>query len=174
MKMNFETIIWFIFLLDAAVNVVFSRSNRFNEWYKKNFPRVSGQFPLALGWSLLYLGMVIWVGVLIYRLQSNWSTLSRSALQTVYRFNALKKSYFLPTVFLGRNPNCGLFEILWNLKLPVCMVGTQPIQPLSQEQFLFTEHHPISSKTRNMLPSFLRFKSWVIYILVWWIPLMMY
>jgi hypothetical protein len=71
MKMNFETIIWFIFLLDAVANVAFSRSNRFNEWYKKNFPRVSGQFPLALGWSLLYLVMTIWIGVLIYRLQSN-------------------------------------------------------------------------------------------------------
>ena len=71
MEINFETIIWFVFLLDAAANVVFSRSNRFNVWYKKSFPRASVQFPLALGWSLLYLGMVIWVGVLIYRLQSN-------------------------------------------------------------------------------------------------------
>ncbi len=71
MEINFETIIWFLFLLDATANVVFSRSNRFNVWYKKSLPRASVQFPLALGWSLLYLGMVIWVGVLIYRLQSN-------------------------------------------------------------------------------------------------------
>ena len=44
---------------------------KFNEWYKKNFPLISCQFPLALGWSLLYLAMTIWVGVLILRSQSN-------------------------------------------------------------------------------------------------------
>ena len=71
MKINFETIIWFIFFLDALANVLFCRSIKFNDWYIKNFPRISFHFPLALGWSLLYLVMTIWIGFLIYRIQLN-------------------------------------------------------------------------------------------------------
>lgn len=71
MKINFEIIIWFIFFLDALANALLCRSKKFNEWYKKNFPLISCQFPLALGWSLLYLAMTIWVGVLIFRSESN-------------------------------------------------------------------------------------------------------
>ena len=51
MKINFETIIWFIFFLDALANVIFCRSIKFNDWYIKNFPRISFHFPLALGYS---------------------------------------------------------------------------------------------------------------------------
>ena len=158
MNINLETVIWFIFFLDAIANVVFSTSKGFNNWYINNFPKVSRQFPLSLGWSLLYLFMTIWVGLLIYRLQFNWVAFTP--------VNLINWKYF---IFYRRSArivlNCGPPLILWNLKQPVCMEVTRLIQLLSQEPFLFIEPRHISSKIQNMLPSFLRFKSWGTYIL---------
>ena len=65
---NLEAIIWYGFILDsigANIAVWFFPSSV--KWYKKKLPSFSKFLPLTKGWALLYLGLVLWVGYVLYR-----------------------------------------------------------------------------------------------------------
>jgi len=67
--MNFESIIWYLFLIDAVgANLTVWFFPTIIIWYKKNFPRASKYLPLTKGWALVYLILVIWVGCALWRL----------------------------------------------------------------------------------------------------------
>lgn len=61
-----ESIIWWLFLLDSVgANVV---AWGFPRWYKKEFKGFWKHLPVTKGWGLIYLVLVLWVGVGLYRL----------------------------------------------------------------------------------------------------------
>jgi hypothetical protein len=68
MKLNFETILWGMLVLDSIGCCGFAWSTRGGNGYVKTFPRTAKHFPLTRGWSLFYLLMVGWLGCVLYRL----------------------------------------------------------------------------------------------------------
>ena len=66
MELNIEAVIWYLILLDAVGAVVVSLF--FAELCRKKFKPLHKYFPLTTAWSLVYLGLVLWAGWLLYRL----------------------------------------------------------------------------------------------------------
>ena len=66
---NFEAIIFYLFLLDSAMgNLAVWIFPGFNKWYKKNWPKLHKHLPTTKPWMLIYLVLVIWVGYALSRL----------------------------------------------------------------------------------------------------------
>ncbi|HJO58356.1 MAG TPA: hypothetical protein QF772_09075 [Nitrospinaceae bacterium] len=68
MKLNFETVLWGVLMLDSIFCCGFAWTTRGVSWYVGTFPWLAKQFPLARGWSLFYLGLTGWIGCALYRL----------------------------------------------------------------------------------------------------------
>ena len=66
MELKIEAVIWCLILLDAVGAVVVSLF--FAELYRKKFKSLHKYFPLTTAWCLVYLGLVLWAGWLLYRL----------------------------------------------------------------------------------------------------------
>jgi len=66
MALGIEGIIWYLFLIDSLFAVIFSFCC--SKWFKKNYKGFYKHFPVTKGWSLLYLGLVIWIGTALNRL----------------------------------------------------------------------------------------------------------
>ena len=63
--MNVEAIIFYILLIDAvSANLIVLFGSG---WYLRHFRTFSRWFPLAEGWALYYLALVLWVGSFLYR-----------------------------------------------------------------------------------------------------------
>ncbi len=63
--MNIDVILFWLLLLDSVcVNILawFGAG-----WYVHHFRHLSRLFPLAKGWALCYLVLVLWVGSILYR-----------------------------------------------------------------------------------------------------------
>lgn len=59
-----EVIIWYLFVIDAVfanLTVLF-----WKKWFNKT--KVGKWIPIHGGWTLIYLGLVLWVGYALYRL----------------------------------------------------------------------------------------------------------
>ena len=67
MVLNIEVIIYYLILIDSiGANIV---TWFFPKWYKKNmYKGIVKHFPVAKGWALWYLVLVLWVGYGLYRL----------------------------------------------------------------------------------------------------------
>ena len=65
--MNFEAIIWYLFLLDS-LGANFMIWLGYGNKFKKKFKGFAKHFPPTKGWAFLYLLIVIWVGCALYRL----------------------------------------------------------------------------------------------------------
>jgi len=65
---NIEAIIFYLVLIDSVGSNIITYCC--NKWYKKNFKKYwfFKYFPLAKGWSALYLILVLWVGYGLLRL----------------------------------------------------------------------------------------------------------
>ncbi len=66
MVLGFETILWYLLLLDcigANISAWF-----FPDWYKKKFKKFHKIAPLTKMWCGLYLVLVLWVGYSLSRL----------------------------------------------------------------------------------------------------------
>jgi hypothetical protein len=63
--MTIESIVFYILLIDAIAANVLALFGA--DWYAQNFGGLSRWFPLAQGWALYYLALVLWVGSLLYR-----------------------------------------------------------------------------------------------------------
>jgi hypothetical protein len=63
--MSIETIIFYILLIDAIGANVVAHFGR--QWYVQHFRTMSRWFPLAEGWAIYYLVLILWVGSLLYR-----------------------------------------------------------------------------------------------------------
>ena len=70
MKLSLETILWGVLMLDSIFCCGFAWATKGVSWYVKIFPRIAKQFPLTRGWSLFYLGLMGWVGCVLYRLST--------------------------------------------------------------------------------------------------------
>jgi hypothetical protein len=64
---NFESIIWYLFLLDALGANLFVWMG-YGKGIQKKFKGFFKHFPLTKGWALMYLVLVLWVGSVLYRL----------------------------------------------------------------------------------------------------------
>ena len=66
-----EAIIWYIFLLDSIVAniMVWFNPKFFKKGFYKPFFKL---FPVTKGWCALYLGLVLWVGYALLRLNVLW------------------------------------------------------------------------------------------------------
>lgn len=68
--MIIESIIFYLLLIDSiAANLIAWHGAK---WYSKHFRTVTRFFPLASGWTLYYLVLVLWVGSLLYRSGNLW------------------------------------------------------------------------------------------------------
>ncbi|MDP2629217.1 MAG: hypothetical protein Q8P45_00725 [Candidatus Harrisonbacteria bacterium] len=67
MKPTLEVIIFYILLIDSigANLLVWFGSEK---WYGLNFRLMSRFFPLSKGWAAYYLLLVLWMGLMLYRL----------------------------------------------------------------------------------------------------------
>ena len=67
MVISIEAIIYYAFLIDSiGANIT---AWFFAKWYKKNMNKgVVKHFPATKGWTLVYLGLVLWVGYGLLRL----------------------------------------------------------------------------------------------------------
>lgn len=64
--MTLEAIIFYILLIDAiSANIVAISGSG---WYAKYLRTFSRWFPMAKGWAIYYLILVLWVGTLLYRM----------------------------------------------------------------------------------------------------------
>ena len=70
MKLSLETILWGVLMLDSIFCCGFAWTTKGVSWYVKTFPRIAKQLPLTRGWSLFYLGLMGWVGCVLYRLST--------------------------------------------------------------------------------------------------------
>ena len=61
-----EAIIFYLVLLDALIANFLAWFD--GKWYAKNFRLFSRWFPLTKGWTGAYLVLVLWVGLLYWRL----------------------------------------------------------------------------------------------------------
>lgn len=66
MKWNLETIIVLLLLLDSIGAVLFAYTDG-KKWYQKHFRVFSRWFPMAKGWPLAYLGVVLLFGWMLHR-----------------------------------------------------------------------------------------------------------
>jgi len=67
MTTSIEAIVWYLFLLDSTIAILISLF--FTKWAKKNKNNwFIKRFPLTIGWTILYFGLVLWVGTSLYRL----------------------------------------------------------------------------------------------------------
>ncbi len=66
MQWNLETIIVFLLLLDSIGAILFAYTDG-KKWYQKHFRLISRWFPMAKGWPLLYFGLVVYFGYLLYK-----------------------------------------------------------------------------------------------------------
>jgi hypothetical protein len=64
---SFESIIWYLFLLDALGANIFVWLG-YGKGIKKKLKGFFKHFPLTKGWALMYLVLVLWVGYALYRL----------------------------------------------------------------------------------------------------------
>ncbi|MAG52611.1 MAG: hypothetical protein CMH62_01475 [Nanoarchaeota archaeon] len=65
MAISVEVIIFYLVLIDSiGSNLVVWFGEK---WYTKNFKIFSRYFPIAKGWSALYLILVLWIGSIFYR-----------------------------------------------------------------------------------------------------------
>ena len=70
MKLSLETILRGVLMLDSIFWCGFAWTTKGVSWYVKTFPTIAKQFPLTRGWSLFYLGLMGWVGCVLYRLST--------------------------------------------------------------------------------------------------------
>ncbi len=64
-----EAIIWYLFVIDSlGANIAVWLFPKSVTWYKKKLPRVSKHLPLTKGWAFIYLGLVLWVGYMLFGL----------------------------------------------------------------------------------------------------------
>lgn len=63
--MNIEVILFYLVLLDAVVCNLLALFGA--DWYVRNLRIFSRWFPMAEGWAIYYLVLVLWVGSLMYR-----------------------------------------------------------------------------------------------------------
>jgi len=67
MTFNFEAAIWYLILLDClGANLI---AWFFADWYRGKFGRLHRYFPLTKAWGFVYLGLVLWVGGVLCRLE---------------------------------------------------------------------------------------------------------
>jgi len=64
---SFESIIWYLFLLDSLGANIFVWAG-YGAKFKKKYKRLSKHLPLTKGWALIYLILVLWIGCALYRL----------------------------------------------------------------------------------------------------------
>lgn len=63
--MSFEVILFYLILIDSISANIFAMFGE--RWYVHHFRHISRLFPLAKGWTLYYLVLVLWIGSLLYR-----------------------------------------------------------------------------------------------------------
>ena len=68
MNITFETIAFYILLIDSIGANIISWFGLGNSWYSKHLSAFARQFPITQGWTTYYLLLVIWVGSLLYRI----------------------------------------------------------------------------------------------------------
>ena len=64
--MTIEIIIFYVLLVDSICANLFAMFGE--RWYTKHFRTMSRWFPLAKGWAIYYLILVLWIGSLLFRL----------------------------------------------------------------------------------------------------------
>ncbi len=64
--MTFIEIVFYLLLIDSVSANLFAWFGQ--RWYFKHFRIFSRWFPLASGWTLYYLVLVLWIGWLSYML----------------------------------------------------------------------------------------------------------
>lgn len=64
--MRIELIIFYVLLLDALAANLFAWFGD-DKFYSKKFRLISRYFPLARGWTTLYLLLVLFIGAVLYR-----------------------------------------------------------------------------------------------------------
>jgi hypothetical protein len=63
MNYSIEQIIVVFLLFDSVIANIVAWTGR--EWYRQNFKWMARYFPLTKGWALGYLGLVVWILVLV-------------------------------------------------------------------------------------------------------------
>ena len=70
MPFNIEAAIWYLFLMDSVsyffMMLIYRKEG--TKLYKKYFPFFARIFPVTWGYSILYLGLVLWAGSALWRL----------------------------------------------------------------------------------------------------------
>lgn len=66
MGFNVEAFVWYLFLADSLVANTLAWCCP--KWSKKKYKKFYKHFPTTKGWGLLYLGLVLWIGVGLFRL----------------------------------------------------------------------------------------------------------
>ena len=67
--MTFETIAFYIFLIDSLGANIVAWFGLGDKWYSKHCSAFARHFPVTRGWTTYYLLLVLWVGSLLYRLE---------------------------------------------------------------------------------------------------------
>ena len=65
LRMVIQSIIFYLLLIDSVSANLISLFGA--KWYTKHFRTISRFFPMAEGWALYYLILVLWIGSLIYQ-----------------------------------------------------------------------------------------------------------
>lgn len=65
-----ESIFFYILLVDSIGAVLVALYGK--RWFNAKFRPFSKLFPLTPGWAFMYLGLVLWVGSLLYRSGMLW------------------------------------------------------------------------------------------------------
>ncbi|MEX1013791.1 MAG: hypothetical protein WDZ80_01355 [Candidatus Paceibacterota bacterium] len=64
--MSLTLLIFYLFLIDALLANLFAFTKNGKSWYQKNFSFISRHLPLAKGWTLYYLFVVLIFGCMLF------------------------------------------------------------------------------------------------------------
>lgn len=68
--MHWFVIIWYLLLLDAVIANTLAFSKK-QHWWQIHLGTIAQHFPLARGWTLYYLFLVILMGILLQQTSAN-------------------------------------------------------------------------------------------------------